>query len=100
MRSLVPKPGGNNRISRRDMAVRTAAAVIGDASRTAQASGAAGQLVHGANILLAPVWFDPAETQGIIPPRKLPDALRDGLVKPMPGEARCKASPTRRRARS
>jgi hypothetical protein len=91
MRSLVPKPGGNNRISRRDMAVRTAAAVIGGRTRTAHSVWCGGEIVCDADIPSAPIWFDLAETRGII----LPYKLHDGLVKPMLGEARCKASHTR-----
>jgi len=37
------------------------------------------------HISLAPTWFDPAETSGIITPFMLLYALHDALVKPMPG---------------
>jgi peptide/nickel transport system substrate-binding protein len=43
------------------------------------------RLVYAAHISLAPTWFDPAETPGIVTPFMLLYALHDGLVKPMPG---------------
>jgi peptide/nickel transport system substrate-binding protein len=44
-----------------------------------------GQLTLAVHISLAPTWFDPAETPGIVTPFLLLYALHDGLVKPMPG---------------
>jgi peptide/nickel transport system substrate-binding protein len=37
------------------------------------------------HVSLAPTWFDPAETPGIITPFMLMYALHDAMVKPMPG---------------
>jgi peptide/nickel transport system substrate-binding protein len=79
-------PGGNTRISRRNALVLAASAAIGSGVRAAHAAGAAGQLVYGVHISLAPTWFDPAETQGIITPYMLLYALHDGMLKPMPGQ--------------
>ncbi len=45
----------------------------------------AGQLTWAVHVSLAPSWFDPAETTGIITPFMLLYALHDALVKPMPG---------------
>src|SRR5512141_3367050 len=45
-----------------------------------------GQLVRGVHISLAPTWFDPAETPGMITPYMVLYALHDALVKPMPGQ--------------
>src|SRR5262249_1175479 len=45
-----------------------------------------GQLTWGVAITLAPTWFDPAETQGIITPYMVMYALHDAMVKPMPGQ--------------
>src|SRR5436190_14242247 len=45
-----------------------------------------GQLTWGVHISLAPTWFDPAETPGIITPFMVLYALHDALVKPMPGQ--------------
>ena len=44
-----------------------------------------GQLTWGMHVSLAPTWFDPAETQGIITPFMVLYALHDAMVKPMPG---------------
>jgi ABC-type transport system substrate-binding protein len=40
----------------------------------------------GIHVSLAPTWFDPAETPGIITPFMVLYALHDGMVKPMPGQ--------------
>ena len=45
-----------------------------------------GQLTWGIHVSLAPTWFDPAETPGIITPFMVLYALHDGMVKPMPGK--------------
>jgi peptide/nickel transport system substrate-binding protein len=44
-----------------------------------------GQLTWAVHVALAPTWFDPAETTGIITPYMFLYALHDALVKPMPG---------------
>src|SRR5256712_757850 len=44
-----------------------------------------GQITWGVHISLAPTWFDPAETPGIITPFMIMYALHDAMVKPMPG---------------
>src|SRR5262245_20953303 len=44
-----------------------------------------GQVTWAVHVSLAPTWFDPAETSGIITPYLLLYALHDALVKPMPG---------------
>src|SRR5438445_11791710 len=43
-----------------------------------------GQLTWGMHVSLAPTWFDPAETQGIITPYMVLYALHDSMVKAMP----------------
>ena len=45
----------------------------------------AGQMTWGVHITLAPTWFDPAETLGIITPFMVMYAIHDALVKAMPG---------------
>ena len=45
-----------------------------------------GQLVWGVHVSLAPTWFDPAETPGMITPFMVLYALHDAMVKPMPGQ--------------
>src|SRR5215510_7036119 len=51
----------------------------------ARSQAPAGELTWAVHISLAPGWFDPAETTGIITPFMLLYALHDALVKPMPG---------------
>ena len=54
-------------------------------ARSARAAGPEGQLTWGVHVSLAPTWFDPAETPGIITPFMVLYALHDAMVKPMPG---------------
>ena len=44
-----------------------------------------GQLTTAVHVSLAPAWFDPAETVGIITPFMFLYAMHDALVKSMPG---------------
>jgi peptide/nickel transport system substrate-binding protein len=53
----------------------------------AQVVAPAGQIVFANTVTLAPTWFDPAETPGVITPFLTLYALHDALVKPMPGNA-------------
>jgi len=46
-----------------------------------------GQLTWAFHVSLAPTWFDPAETPGLITPFKFLYAMHDALVKSMPGNA-------------
>jgi peptide/nickel transport system substrate-binding protein len=46
-----------------------------------------GQVTWAVHVTLAPGWFDPAETAGIITPFMFLYALHDALVKSMPGQA-------------
>ncbi len=48
-------------------------------------AGPEGQMTWAVHISLAPTWFDPAETSGIITPFMVLYALHDAMVKPMPG---------------
>ena len=52
------------------------------------AAAAEGQVTWAVHISLAPTWFDPAETPGMITPYMVLYALHDALVKPMPGQPR------------
>jgi peptide/nickel transport system substrate-binding protein len=51
------------------------------------AAAPAGEIVYAVHVSLAPTWFDPAETPGVITPFMVLYALHDALVKPMPGNA-------------
>jgi peptide/nickel transport system substrate-binding protein len=44
-----------------------------------------GQMTWALHFALAPTWFDPAETSGIITPYVVLFALHDAMVKPLPG---------------
>ena len=44
-----------------------------------------GQLTWGVHISLAPLWFDPADTQGLITPFLVMYAIHDAMAKAMPG---------------
>jgi peptide/nickel transport system substrate-binding protein len=76
---------GYRRLNRRELIVLT---TLGLSARAGTAAVAApqGQLTYGVHVSLAPTWFDPAETTGLITPFMLLYALHDGLVKAMPGQ--------------
>jgi peptide/nickel transport system substrate-binding protein len=46
-----------------------------------------GQMTWAVHVSIAPTWFDPAETPGIITPYMFLFALHDAMLKPMPGNA-------------
>jgi peptide/nickel transport system substrate-binding protein len=72
------------RLSRRELLATGAVGLVcGFPSVTAAAQG---QLNWAAHLSLAPTWFEPAETPGIIAPFMLLYALHDAVVKPMPGQ--------------
>src|SRR5690242_8673821 len=50
----------------------------------ARAGDPQGQLTWGVHVTLAPTWFDPAETPGLITPYMVLYALHDAVAKPMP----------------
>ena len=50
----------------------------------AQKGEPSGQMTWAIHVTIAPTWFDPAETTGIITPYMFLYALHDALVKPMP----------------
>ena len=78
--------GGSAAIGRRDVLL---AAGVGLATGGARFAAAAspGQLTWAVHVSLAPTWFDPAETSGIITPYMMLYAMHDAMVKPMPGKA-------------
>ncbi len=78
-----PAPSG---LSRREVLVLAALGLTGGVAGPAVAAAPQGQLTWGAHISLAPTWFDPAETSGIITPFMALYALHDAVAKPMPGK--------------
>jgi peptide/nickel transport system substrate-binding protein len=53
-------------------------------SAAAQPREPRGQMTWAIHITIAPTWFDPAETPGIITPFMFMYAMHDALIKPMP----------------
>src|SRR5256885_15443003 len=74
------------RLTRRDVLALAALGLASAAPGIAFAAAPQGQLTWGVHISLAPTWFDPAETPGIITPFLVLYALHDAVVKPMPGQ--------------
>lgn len=71
---------------RRDfLTLAASVGLVAGAPGLARAAGPQGQLTWALHVSLAPTWFDPAETQGIITPYMVMYALHDAVVKPMPG---------------
>ena len=70
---------------RHALALVVLALMVG-APGSARAASPEGQLTWGVHISLAPTWFDPAETPGIITPFMVMYALHDAMVRPMPGQ--------------
>jgi peptide/nickel transport system substrate-binding protein len=76
-------------LTRRDILALTATGAVATAVASAPyrmlAAAPQGQLTYGIHVSLAPTWFDPAETLGLITPFMVLYALQDAMVKPMPG---------------
>jgi peptide/nickel transport system substrate-binding protein len=72
--------------TRRDLLTATAALGLVVVAPGLARAAPQGQLTWGAHISLAPTWFDPAETSGIITPFMVLYALHDAMAKPMPGQ--------------
>jgi peptide/nickel transport system substrate-binding protein len=72
------------RLARIPVAFLAALALLAPAGPVAAAP--AGQLTWGVHISLAPTYFDPAETPGLITPFMVLYALHDAVAKPMPGQ--------------
>jgi peptide/nickel transport system substrate-binding protein len=73
-------------VTRREALALAALGLIAAGPRSAGAGGPQGQLIWGIHVSLAPTWFDPADTQGIITPFMVLYALHDAVAKPMPGQ--------------
>jgi peptide/nickel transport system substrate-binding protein len=85
-RLALSRPGRG--ISRRGLLAGGAAlGLAGAAPGFAAENAPKGQLTWGVHISLAPTWFDPAETPGVITPFMVMYALHDAVMKPMPGNA-------------
>jgi peptide/nickel transport system substrate-binding protein len=82
----VEAEGGAAGVTRRELLAVTALGIVAGGALQAWAASPAGQLTWAIHVSLAPTWFDPAETQGIITPFMVLYALHDALVKPMPDD--------------
>src|ERR1044071_7667661 len=74
-------------VTRREMLAVGALGLLAGPMAGAALAAPQGQLTWAAHVSLAPTWFDPAETSGIITPFMVLYALHDAMVKPMPGNA-------------
>jgi len=72
------------RVTRREMLRLAALGALAAGTKTAEAA-ADGHITIGSHVSLAPIWFDPAETSGIITPFMLMYAMHDAMAKAMPG---------------
>src|SRR5437660_4285494 len=75
---------GVARLTRRTFLALSAGGLAAGSPRLIGAANPEGQLTWGVHISLAPTWFDPAETPGLITPFMVLYALHDAMVKPMP----------------
>jgi len=85
MDTSLSSAAGKAQVTRRDIFALAALGLVAGVSRSAIAGGPAGQLTWGVHVTLAPSWFDPAETPGVITPFMQLYALHDAMAKPMPG---------------
>jgi peptide/nickel transport system substrate-binding protein len=69
----------------RGLTVTVSLLVLATIAVVPAAAAPAGQMTWAVHISLAPTWFDPAETSGIITPFMVIFALHDAMVKPLPG---------------
>lgn len=74
-------------LTRRAMLALSALGIATFGRSTTAVADPNGQLTWGVHVSLAPTWFDPAETPGIITPFLILYAVHDAMVKPMPGSA-------------
>ncbi|HVH81419.1 MAG TPA: ABC transporter substrate-binding protein, partial [Stellaceae bacterium] len=82
-----PMRQGGAGMTRREAIALAALGLSGGIPGISHAAAPSGQLTWAAHVSLAPTWFDPAETSGIITPFMVLYALHDAMVKPMPGQA-------------
>ena len=73
-------------LNRRQLLALGGFAALAGTADEALAASPDGQLTWAVHVSLAPTWFDPAETPGMITPFMLLYALHDAMVKPMPGQ--------------
>src|SRR5215467_1893437 len=72
------------RVTRREIFCLAALGALAAGTKPAKAAPD-GQITIGSHVSLAPIWFDPAETAGIITPFMLLYAMHDAMAKALPG---------------
>jgi peptide/nickel transport system substrate-binding protein len=77
--------GSSFGMTRRDLLAGSAALGLAAGAPSLARAAPQGQLHWAIHVSLAPLWFDPADTQALITPFMVLYALHDGMVKPMPG---------------
>jgi peptide/nickel transport system substrate-binding protein len=80
------KPTDALRTTRRNVLGLAALGALSSVASPVHAAASDGQMTIGVHISLAPTWFDPAETAGIITPFLVMYALHDAMLKPLPGQ--------------
>src|SRR6202171_4416154 len=75
-------------LTRRGLLALSALGIAATGQRAALLAAPEGQLTWAVHISLAPTWFDPAETPGMITPYMVLYALHDAVVRPWPGQPR------------
>src|SRR4030088_1027651 len=78
-----PEANGSG-INRREVLALAALGLAAGAPIASLAAGPGAQLIWGSHVSLAPTWFDPAETSGIITPFMMLYAMHDAVMKAMP----------------
>ncbi len=79
--------GDRSGMTRRDLLAASALGLMaGTAPGMALAAGSPSKLTWAVHVSLAPTWFDPADTLGLITPYMVLYAIHDAMVKPMPGK--------------
>jgi peptide/nickel transport system substrate-binding protein len=73
------------KISRREILSLAALGALAVGTRPTKAAPDRSMTI-GSHVSLAPIWFDPAETLGIITPFMLMYAMHDAMAKAMPGD--------------
>jgi peptide/nickel transport system substrate-binding protein len=74
--------GAERSLTRRSLLALTVAGALASGDRSS--AEPRGQLTYGIHVSLAPAWFDPGESAGMITPYMLLYGLHDALVKAMP----------------
>ena len=80
-----PRRAAQGRLAAIAALASIAALAVFAPGQPARAASPDGQLTWAVHVSLAPSWFDPAETPGVITPFMFLYAIHDALVKPMPG---------------